>query len=222
MVYEISQFDIQDRQLLTSEAHPKPGIWMDIGEAKITRTIFGRPRVRVICERDRKRRARMLWALAVILAGAAAWQGWIALQRALNAPPPLPLSARIRISPPVIDSEDFTPAAKREKSRTQILLEGMATRRPPEPQQPAAKPGKLTAADTRAHAENVSKPGNQTGVLQAAGQADPSQPADSIQAEDRVRAADLAAREKMLNDAVVSTPPPAAGEPTPAPVPAKP
>ena len=151
MVHEISQFDISDRQRLETGAQQKPGLWMDIGEAKITRTIFGRPRIRVSCERDKRRRAWILTALVVTLIAVAAWQGWAALQQMLNAPPPLPLSARIRVSPPVFEPEDFTPAAKRQKTRTQILLEGMATRRPPEPQQPpvnasgqiAAKPVKV-------------------------------------------------------------------------------
>ena len=126
MVHEISQFDIPDRQRLETGAQKKPGLWMDIGEAKITRTIFGRPRIRVVCERDKKRRARMLAALVFILIAIAAWRGWVALQQMLNAPPPLPLSARIRVGPPVFEPEDFTPAAKRQKTRTQILLEGMA------------------------------------------------------------------------------------------------
>jgi hypothetical protein len=159
MVYEISQFDIPDRQLLEPEAQPKAGIWMDIGEARVTRTIFGRPRIRVICERDKKRRAWMLAGLAVILICAAGWQGWVALQRILNAPPPLPLSARIRVGPPVFDSEDFTPASRKQKTQTQILLEGMATHRPaelPEPQQPPVKAaGKIAAKPVNAPAANM-------------------------------------------------------------------
>lgn len=151
MVHEISQFDIPDRRLLEPEAQPKAGIWMDIGEARVTRTIFGRPRIRVVCERDKKRRAWMLAGLAVILICAAGWQGWAALQRVLNAPPPLPLSARIRVGPPVFDSEDFTPATRKQKTQTQILLEGMATHRPPEPRQsPVTATGKIAAKPANA------------------------------------------------------------------------
>lgn len=189
MVHEISQFDIPDRQRLETGAQQKPGSWMDIGEAKITRTIFGRPRIRVICERDKKRRARMLVALGFILIAMAAWRGWVALQQMLNAPPQLPLSARIRVSPPVFDPEDFTPAAKRQKTRTQILLEGMATRRPPEPQQPpvdapgqiAAQPGKVKPSTAHRHgaplAANDSLPANQAGSPPLL--SDPIQPASS-------------------------------------------
>ena len=151
MVHEISQFDIPDRRLLEPEAQPKAGIWMDIGEARVTRTIFGRPRIRVVCERDKKRRAWMLGGLAVILICAAGWQGWVALQRILNTPPPLPLSARIRVGPPVFDSEDFTPASRKQKTQTQILLEGMATHRPPEPRQPpVTAAGKIAAKPVNA------------------------------------------------------------------------
>lgn len=151
MVHEISQFDIPDRRLLEPEAQPKAGIWMDIGEARVTRTIFGRPRIRVVCERDKKRRAWLLGGLAVILICAAGWQGWAALQRILNTPPPLPLSARIRVGPPVFDSEDFTPASRKQKTQTQILLEGMATHRPPEPRQPpVTAAGKIAAKPANA------------------------------------------------------------------------
>ncbi len=188
MVHEISQFDIPDRKRLETGAQQKPGLWMDIGEAKITRTIFGRPRIRVVCERDKKRRARMLAALVFILIAIAAWRGWVALQQMLNAPPPLPLSARIRVGPPVFEPEDFTPAAKRQKTRTQILLEGMATRRPPEPQQPqvnapgqiAAQPGKVKPAHKQRAplATHDSLPANQAGS--PAMLSDPIQPASSV------------------------------------------
>lgn len=144
MVHEISQFDISDRRLLEPEAQPNAGIWMDIGEARVIRTIFGRPRIRVICERDKKRRAWMLGGLAVILVCVAGWQGWLALRRILNAPPPLPLSARIRVGPPVFDSEDFSPVSMKQKTQTQILLEGMATHRLAEPSEPQQPPTKAT------------------------------------------------------------------------------
>jgi hypothetical protein len=188
MVHEISQFDISDRKRLETGAQQKPGLWMDIGEAKITRTIFGRSRIRVVCERDKKRRARMLAALVAILIAIAAWRGWIALQQMLNAPPPLPLSARIRVGPPVFESEDFTPAAKRQKTRTQILLEGMATRRPPEPQQPPVNaPGQVAPGKVKPSAAHKSRvplatnhnlPANQAGSPSML--SDPIQPASSV------------------------------------------
>jgi hypothetical protein len=48
MGHEISQFDIQDRQLLAGNPRPRAGIVTNLGEAKITRTIFGRAKVRVV------------------------------------------------------------------------------------------------------------------------------------------------------------------------------
>lgn len=194
MVHEISQFDISDRQRLETGAQQKPGLWMDIGEVKISRTLFGRPRIHVICERDKKRRARMLTALVAILIAIAAWRGWIALQQMLNAPPPLPLSARIRVGPPVFEPEDFTPAAKRQKTRTQILLEGMATRRPPEPQQPPVNaPGQIAAKPVKvkppvAHkpeapfAANDNSSANQAGMQPLPMLSDPIQLAPSVAA----------------------------------------
>jgi hypothetical protein len=140
MGHEISQFDIPERQLLASKAQQGEGIWKDIGEAKITRTIFGRVQVRVIRERDKKRRAWLLTTLAVVAIAAAAWQGWIALQKSELFAPPLPLSERIRVSAPVFQPEDIpaTPRSvkDRQRTQTQILIDSMATRRPPKPQQP--------------------------------------------------------------------------------------
>jgi hypothetical protein len=122
MGHEISQFDIQDRQLLSGSA--QPGMWSDIGEAKITHTIFGRPKVRVIREKDRILRKWMLAALAAMALAAAGWQGWVALrQNELQATPPL--SERISIGPPVFHPE-IIPAAKpagRGKSESLIQTE---------------------------------------------------------------------------------------------------
>lgn len=239
MVYEISQFDIPDRQLLASEAQPKPGIWMDIGEARVTRTIFGRPRVRVICERDKKRRAWMLGGLVVILICAAGWQGWGALQRILNAPPPLPLSARIRVGPPVFDSEDFTPASRKQKTQTQILLEGMATHRPaepPEPQQPPVKAaGKIAAKPANALLANKPMAPLDAHNSSSADQADMPQPAKlPPRLKARAAAASPAARPAANNAAAVApaaqppvredaaSQPPAEDHQPPAPVTTKP
>jgi hypothetical protein len=150
MVHEISQFDIPDRQLLAGNKQPGLEILTDIGEAKITRTIFGRTKVRVVRERDKKRRAWLLSALAVLALSAVAWQGWFALQRSelLVAQPPL--SERIKVSAPVFNQEDAIPSdnasSSKKKQRTpmQILLDSMATHRPPEPQQ---IPGKVSGQD---------------------------------------------------------------------------
>ena len=74
MGYEISQFDILNRQLLTGKPHPGAVVVSDIGEAKVGRTIFGRAKVRVIRGQDRKRRAWLLTMLLVVVAAAAAWE----------------------------------------------------------------------------------------------------------------------------------------------------
>ena len=40
MGHEISQLDIQDRQLLATNAQSRAATWTEIGEAEITHTIF--------------------------------------------------------------------------------------------------------------------------------------------------------------------------------------
>jgi cytoskeletal protein RodZ len=139
MGYEISQFDIQDRQLMASDLQPKTAKASDIGEAKVTRTFFGRARVRVIRAQDRKRRTWLLAALLVMAAAAAAWQGWVIVQRVENEPPPVPLSERISVSPPVFRpahiAPDPHPSNRRPESLIQSeidsMLSGPLPRHPP-------------------------------------------------------------------------------------------
>lgn len=140
IVHEISQFDIPDHQLLATKAQQRMGILRDIGEAKITRSVFGRAKVRVIREKDKKRRAWLMAALAVMAIAAAAWQGWIAFQQMQSAPPPLSLNERIRVGAPVFRPENIAPATPsvrdRQKTPTQIVIDSMTTRREPAPKQP--------------------------------------------------------------------------------------
>jgi hypothetical protein len=120
MGHEISRFDIQDRQLLSGSA--KPGMWSDIGEAKITRTIFGRPKVRVIREKDRILRIWLLAALAAMVLAAAGWQGWVALrQNEMQTTPPL--SERISVGPPVFHPEIIPPSRPAGRGRSESLIQ---------------------------------------------------------------------------------------------------
>jgi len=98
MVHEISQFDITDRQLLARDPQSNLGKRNDIGEAKVTHTIFGRAKVRIIREQDKKRRTWLLSLLAV-LALAAAVQGWLA-SRQPEQVATLPQRERVYVSPP--------------------------------------------------------------------------------------------------------------------------
>jgi hypothetical protein len=72
----------------------------DIGDAKITHTIFGKARVRVIRQQDRSRRKWLIVALVVVTLVAASWQSWTVLQHMQKEVPPLPLSERVLVSPP--------------------------------------------------------------------------------------------------------------------------
>ena len=154
MGYEISQFDIQDRELHAGDPQPKTVKASDIGEAKVTRTFFGRARVRVIRAQDRKRRAWLLTVLLVIVAAAAAWQGWVIVQRVENEPPPVPLSERIWVSPPVFRpariAPDPQPSNRRPESLIQSeidsLLSGPLPRHPPPGLKAIAKTAEKPAA----------------------------------------------------------------------------
>lgn len=117
MGHEISQFDIPDRQLLATNTQPRMGMMEDIGVAKITQTIFGRAKVRIIRKRDKERRTWLLSALAVTVVAAAAWQGWVASQQSEPRAPRL--SATVRVTVPAFQPEfissPVTPPSMRSK-----------------------------------------------------------------------------------------------------------
>lgn len=81
MTQEIGQFDDLKHQLLITDTQPRKNTWTDIGEAQVTHTIFGRARVRIVRKGDYIRRTLLLAALAVLVAMAAIWQGWIATRQ---------------------------------------------------------------------------------------------------------------------------------------------
>lgn len=139
MGHENRQYDIPDHLLRAPEAPPRVSMRKDIGQAKITHSIFGRAKVRVIREQDNKRRAWLLLVLAVTALAAASFQGWIALQQSEMIAPPTSLSEKIEVSPPVFQPEEAAPTAtpssgrSKQKTPTEILFDSMATRRPPQP-----------------------------------------------------------------------------------------
>ncbi|MEO6975347.1 MAG: hypothetical protein ABI144_05640 [Gallionella sp.] len=139
MGHEISQFDIHDHQLRSGKLQPKVVIVTDLGEAKITRTIFGRARIRVVREQDKKRRAWLLAILLVTVTAVAVRQGWIIFQTQEYVAPPVPLSERIQVSAPVFQpahiAPDPHPSTRKSESliQTEIdgLLSGPLPRHPP-------------------------------------------------------------------------------------------
>lgn len=192
MVHEIGQYDITDRQLLAAKAQARVG--KDIGEAKITRTIFGSARVRIIREQDKKRRAWLLAALALAALSAAAWQGWIAMNQ--TAPPHL--SATVRVGAPAFQPEYLPVAAPppaRIKpgtpSQSETINPGIIQKSAPQQapglkasEQVAAKPvasRPLTAGkpQTAPLATNSNPARNQTDVQQLTRLSAPVQPATS-------------------------------------------
>lgn len=168
MAHEISQFDIPDRQMLGGYAQPKASMRSDIGEAKITRTIFGGAKVRVIREQDRILRNWLLALLVLTVLAAAAWQGWSAWQQMLNVAPPLPLSERIRVSAPVYESGDAATtdsisSRNKAKTPTEIILDSMSTRRPPPPLKPIEQISAKPVASQTAIANKLN-PATPTGI----------------------------------------------------------
>jgi len=152
MGHDIGQFDIPNRQLMASSAHSS--MWSDIGEAKITRTIFGRHKIRVVREKDRILRTWLLAALAAMALAAAAWEGWTIYQQSREIPAPPPLSERISVSPPVFIPASIAPAASRSagKGRQESLIQteidslvASPNVRPPRP--PNMLPAKPEAAN---------------------------------------------------------------------------
>ncbi len=130
--------------MLGGYVQPRSSMRSDIGEAKITRTLFGAARVRVIREKDRMLRAWLLTLLALTLLALAGWQGWNARQEMQMVVPALPLSERIKVSPPVFESGDLLPdtrvsARNNAKTPAELIIDSMATHRPPAPQQPLSK-----------------------------------------------------------------------------------
>lgn len=115
MGHEISQLDIQDRQLLATNAQSRAATWTEIGEAEITHTIFGRAKVRIIRKHDKARRAWLLAAtLAVAAIAVATWQAWIASRQTeplQSAVPSIPESAKMQESAPALQPENIVPPA---------------------------------------------------------------------------------------------------------------
>ena len=145
MAYEISQFVVLNRQLLRANAQPKTAVRSDIGVAKITCTIFGRTKVRVVRKQDKLRRVWLLFGLVAAASVVVAWQWWMFTQQAEYPVVLPPLSERIKVSEPVFQPEEVSPTATRSSARggqktlTETVLGGLMTHRPPPPEpQPAA------------------------------------------------------------------------------------
>lgn len=113
MTHDVNQLDIPDRELLAGSA--RPNVWTEIGEAKITHTIFGRAKVRIVRKHDNTRRVMWLSGItAIVIATAVVWQGLIAPQQtepvqSEDLPPPV--RAKAKVSPPAFQSENIASPA---------------------------------------------------------------------------------------------------------------
>lgn len=70
---ENSQYEIPDLSFSVAKRPARADSWTDIGNAKVTHTIFGRAKVSVIRKQDHARRAWLLGTLAVTVVCAATW-----------------------------------------------------------------------------------------------------------------------------------------------------
>jgi hypothetical protein len=128
MSQDVNQLDIPDRQLLTSNA--RPSIWTEIGDAKITHTIFGKAKVRIVRRHDNTHRKLWLAGIAAIVVAAAVWQGLFTQRQTdpvQNEDLPPPTRAKEKVSPPAFQSENIAspaipPAAIKEPD-TQAQVE---------------------------------------------------------------------------------------------------
>ena len=143
MAHEISQFEIPDRQMLVIGRQPKIIKPTDIGNARITNTLFGNAKIRVTCQKDKNRRMWLISALLLTLVFAVSWQMWLKSQQAdLGEASRAPLSSSIRVSAPVFLPEYSPPpenprlSRRNPKTPTEILLNDLSTRRPPPPSAP--------------------------------------------------------------------------------------
>ncbi len=140
MGHEISQFEIPNRQLLAAKTQPRSSAWTGIGEAKVTNSIFGKARVRVIRKQDKVRRTFFLAVLAVAVLVTAAWQGWNAWQQMQSAPL---LIDTIQVTAPAFLPE-YTPqrttsplVANKPGSMLQTEINKLVNSQNSEPQQPS-------------------------------------------------------------------------------------
>lgn len=119
MAYEISQFDLVDRQLLTGSARPATRTCTEIGNAQVTQSIFGKARIRIICAHDRIRRVRMLSALLAITIALAIWQLTEYGEKLFGTPASESVNATVQVRPPAFMPEYIPPSATSQRQNEQ-------------------------------------------------------------------------------------------------------
>lgn len=160
MTHDVNQLDIPDRELLAGSA--RPNVWTEIGDAKITHTIFGKAKVRIVRKHDNTHRILWLAGIAAIVVAAAVWQGLFTQRQAepvQNEDLPPPAQAKEKVSPPAFQSENIAspavpPSSTREldtqaqvetdksaivtksasESKMDLQKNGLQTEKPPVPQ----------------------------------------------------------------------------------------
>jgi hypothetical protein len=150
MSQEIGPLTLSERQLLMN-TKPKASEWTEIGEVKITTTIFGAAKVSIVSKHPKLRRA-IFW-IALVVVAALAWVWW-ALFHPAEPPPKIefvpPLSANgeanvLSFTPAVTPSSVISPPVKEtsQSSNNQKNAGSMAAK--PSLLNPLHKPPLATA-----------------------------------------------------------------------------
>lgn len=216
MAYEISQFDIPSRQLLTSNARTEPRTCTEIGNATVTQSVFGKARVRVICAHDKVRRVRILSSVLGLTIVIAIWQltehgrAWLENASDQSA------KATIQVSQPAFMPEYRPAPTSRQgdsRSSANALPFQLMPRPLPPPPKPVAQPNPQTAA------ANTAAQGSATASAQAKAPTMPlSQPVGPVTTA--TKTTPPAQPQKVAPVAQPSTTaPPATTTPAPAPAP---
>jgi hypothetical protein len=183
MMHEISQLDIPDRQLLPTNAQRGVNMWTDIGEARITHTIFGKAKVRIIRKHDLLLTALMVMATA---AAAVAWQTWSTSQQTELPQGADPASSLSATAQPADQAASLPPLPAISPAQTEVSIPANSqksaqqvpdSKSPEQMAEKALKAQPLLASKPQtaplATGNNTSK--NQTDMQQASGSGSPKQ-----------------------------------------------
>lgn len=134
-----------------SDSQPRIGKWTEIGEVKITQTLFGKVKVQVVTEQNDRLRNWIIALILLLVLGVASWQAWQAWQQpeaTVNAESTNPDSMSEAEKQPSSQPGKMTPAPTRNKidSRPRAAL-------PPET---AAAPGDPKATAQQAQSLRTS------------------------------------------------------------------
>ncbi|HEY0665578.1 MAG TPA: hypothetical protein VGD24_05900 [Gallionella sp.] len=221
MAYEISQFDLASRQLLTGGARPAPKTCTEIGNATVTQSIFGKAKVRIICAHDRIRRVRTLSAILAITIAGAVWQLTEHGEKLFGSASE-PVIATVQVSPPAFMPEYVAPSASPQKqgnlrTPTEAEIYQLTTRRLPPPPVAVQQPNLSLANPLAATPANGQATGQAPAKAPLPAAAQPTAPRTTLAAPQTTpQPAQQATRPAATQPPLPAAPKPVAVTPTPA------